>query len=313
MPQRPRHPEVDHQRTPGFEPNDQVLAAPVDRSTRSLSSSRATSIGSCGRVRRASAISTRANRRPSSSGASRRRTVSTSGSSGIRPRYRDGLPGRAETAGARHLVSKHREIGRIPPTGECRARDSTRRFARWDESTRVEVERWPLPRGHARQRSAADLLRELEREALRAAARPDRRPVRLERTCLLPDDEPLPPGAADPGRRSFERDLRAERKLREAHEQSARTVESSLRQALLERVDRHDEYLLDGCRYAFSTPNAPGRSTTRAAGAGARSQPLSATCAPQLSGDRQAPGALRSATRCSTSGFAGFIQDGRDL
>src|SRR3954452_6650833 len=52
--------------------------------TRSPWSSAATSTGSTGRVSRASEISTRSNRRPASTGSSRRRTVSTSGSSGTR-------------------------------------------------------------------------------------------------------------------------------------------------------------------------------------------------------------------------------------
>ena len=31
MPQRPRHPEVDQERTTGFESNEQILAAALDR------------------------------------------------------------------------------------------------------------------------------------------------------------------------------------------------------------------------------------------------------------------------------------------
>jgi hypothetical protein len=51
-------------------------------STRAPSSAAATSFGSSGRVSRASSIVTFARRRPSSTGASRPRSVSTSGSSG---------------------------------------------------------------------------------------------------------------------------------------------------------------------------------------------------------------------------------------
>ena len=92
MQQRPRHAEVDDQRTPGFEANDQVLPTPVDgrdpllvELARNLH--RVVRTGEP-RVGDLDALE----QRPSSSGASRRRTVSTSGSSGIRPRYRVRTP-----------------------------------------------------------------------------------------------------------------------------------------------------------------------------------------------------------------------------
>ena len=54
-----------------------------------------------------------------------------------------------------------------------------------------------VPRDSAWERSAAHLLRELEREALRPRARSGGPALRLARLRVLLDDEPLPPGSSD--------------------------------------------------------------------------------------------------------------------
>ena len=78
------HPQVHDQRRAVVEPDDQVLAAPADRlDPRGRSSASSTAAGSSGRVQRSSSTSASSIVRPTTSGSSWRRTVSTSGSSGI--------------------------------------------------------------------------------------------------------------------------------------------------------------------------------------------------------------------------------------
>ena len=82
------HPQVHDQGLAAVELQQQVLAAPpqpLDRPSR-RPPSRPVAAGT-GRVQRSSSTSSRSIRRPSISGSSWRQTVSTSGSSGIRPFY----------------------------------------------------------------------------------------------------------------------------------------------------------------------------------------------------------------------------------
>ena len=82
MAKRPRHPEVDQERAPRLEPNNQVLAAPVDRDD-PLALELARDLDRVERARQARVDDLDPlERRPSSTGARRRRTLSTSGSSG---------------------------------------------------------------------------------------------------------------------------------------------------------------------------------------------------------------------------------------
>ena len=93
----PGHAQVDEEDASRLEAEHQVLAAPVDRGDALPVSSAATSRGSRGSTSRVSRISTASNRRPVSTGSRRRRTDSTSGSSGTRA-----LPG-----GAGMSVTEH--------------------------------------------------------------------------------------------------------------------------------------------------------------------------------------------------------------
>ena len=82
--ERAGHAKVNDERPSALQTPEEVLPAPVDARHGLAHELSATSPGSIGRVSRGSPISTRSIVAPSSTGASRRRTVSTSGSSGMR-------------------------------------------------------------------------------------------------------------------------------------------------------------------------------------------------------------------------------------
>ena len=82
--ERAGHAEMHHQRLAGIELAEQIFRATPQREDRSAPSSRSTNLSGNGKRRSGRRISTRAIRAPTNVGARPRRTVSTSGSSGIR-------------------------------------------------------------------------------------------------------------------------------------------------------------------------------------------------------------------------------------
>ena len=87
------HPEVHHEEDLVLQRDDEVLAAARDASTRRPATASASSAGWAGSHQRGSSTSSRSSRRPSTYGASWRRSVSTSGSSGM-PAVQQAPPGR---------------------------------------------------------------------------------------------------------------------------------------------------------------------------------------------------------------------------
>ena len=77
------HPQVHGERATAFQPDQQVLPPPRDRGDLRPATARSSACGGSGRVSRSSSTDAETIRFPTSSGSSWRRTVSTSGNSGM--------------------------------------------------------------------------------------------------------------------------------------------------------------------------------------------------------------------------------------
>ena len=248
-------------------------------STRSPLSSLATSIGSYGtREPRVGDVDARQTHGPPRAEPTRRRTVSTSGSSGIPAT----LPRRASQAAVNcrcQAPAVDRRSRGIPPKGEWRTRGSTRTVARVARKPRVEVERGyyhVVTRGNNKQPIYfANWSGKLFEGLLGQTA------VRFDwevlAYCLMTNHYHLVVRIRDAGLSGGICELNGS--FAKLTNRRTRTVESSVRQTLLGRVDRRQRVSarILPIRRPQSGTRRRGR-RLRAAGAGARSPPPSATC-----------------------------------